>query len=389
MAGLDLGKTSLRIAVSTALVAAAPLCAQSTSAPPDADEIPIALMIDLSSNQTLFVREENRRFVPASITKVMTAFTAFEMLDSGKLMINQRIRVSDATFEEWSGKGSSMFVPRDAMIPVDQLLLGITTISANDGAVVLGEGASGSTANWIKAMNANAQAIGLHDSRFGTPNGWPDQGYTFSTARDLATLAKAILIRHPSKFRRYFGHRGMEFNGITQENHDPISGIVDGADGFKTGFTNQAGYGFLGTAERDGRRLIMVVAGAARESTRDRAAREFIEWGFNAFDSRLLYARNAKVGIARVQDGMLDEVGIAAAGPVRIAVPKNQNANVKISVTYRGPVHAPIAEGEEIAKLRIDVDGLPPTQVPLVATQSVQQANFFTRIGNAFGALLK
>ncbi len=387
MAGLELGKTSVYLTASAALVAAAPLCAQTQIAPPGADEIPIALMLDLSSNQTLLAREANRRFVPASITKVMTAYTAFEMLESGKLVPNQRMTVSDATFEEWSGKGSSMFVGRGDVIPVDQLLMGITTISANDGSVVLGEGASGSAANWIKAMNANAQAIGMRDSRFGTPNGWPDQGYTFSTARDLTTLAKAILTRHPSKFRRYFGHRGMEFNGIAQENHDPISGIVEGADGFKTGFTNQAGYGFLGTAERDGRRLIMVVAGAARESIRDRAAREFIEWGFNAFDSRLLFGRGANVGIARVQDGTVDQVGLSAAGPIRIALPKDGADNVRVSVVYRGPVPAPIAQGEEIAKLRIVVDGLPPTHVPLVASQSVEQATFFGRIGNAFGSL--
>lgn len=371
------------------LAAAMPSHAQSTQpyAAPSAEDIPIALMLDLSSNQTLLAREADRRFVPASITKVMTAFTAFQMLENGKLVPNQRISVSDSAFEEWSGKGSSMFVPRGASIPVDQLLMGITTVSANDGSVVLGEGAAGSVDAWVAQMNAEAQAIGMRDSRFGTPNGWPDAGFTFTTAHDLARLAKAILTQHPSKFRRYFGHRGMEFNGIAQDNHDPISGIVDGADGFKTGFTNQAGFGFLGTAERGGRRLVMVVAGADRESIRDRAARSFLEWGFSAFESRSLLGKGSPVGEVEVQDGEMRRVGLATQGPVRIAVPKGSRADVSLSIVYNGPVPAPVTEGEEIAKLRIEVEGLPPAHVPLVATRSVGQAKFLSRIANAFGGI--
>ena len=374
-----------------AALAAQPLSAQQRLAmptPPAAEIVPIALMLDLSSNQTLLARQENRRFVPASITKVMTAFTAFELIDEGRIDIRQPIAVSDAAFEEWSGKGSSMFVARGSKVPVDRLIMGITTVSANDGSVVLAEGASGSTGNWIALMNRNAHSLGMRDSRFGTPNGWPDEGYTFTTARDLATLAKAILSRHPSKFRRYFGHRGMEHNGIAQENHDPISGIVRGADGFKTGFTNQAGYGFLGTAERDGRRLVMVVAGADSGRARNDAARAFLEWGFEAFDSRLLFGRDMQIGEALVQDGTLERIGLATQGPVRIAVPKT-GGKVEVSIVYRGPLPAPIARGEEIAKLRIAVEGLPLTHIPLVATQDVAAASAVARIGNAFAAIFR
>ena len=373
-----------------ALLGASPSHAQGQRelTPPTAQDIPIALMLDLSSNQILLSREADRRFVPASITKVMTAFTAFQLMEAGQIVPNQRMAVSDETFEEWSGKGSSMFVPRGAIIPVDQLLMGITTVSANDGSVVLAEGTLGSVEEWVSRMNAEAHAIGMRDSRFGTPNGWPDAGFTFTTAEDLARLAKAILTRHPAKFRRYFGHRGMEFNGIAQDNHDPISGIVDGADGFKTGFTNQAGYGFLGTAERGGRRLVMVVAGADRSSIRDRAARDFLEWGFDAFESRRLLGRGSSVGTARIQDGEEKDVGLATQGPVRIAVPAGSNADVSLSVVYRGPVPAPVTEGEEIAKLRIEVEGMQPAYVPLVATRSVAQAGFLSRISNAFAGLL-
>ena len=375
------------LAAIAGLLVAAPADARPVSAgPPSAEDIPIALMLDLSSNQTLLAREEDRRFVPASITKVMTAYTAFGLIDEGRIDIRQPIAVSDAAHRQWRGKGSSMFVARGSKIPVDQLIMGITTVSANDGSVVLAEGAAGSTREWIALMNRNAQKLGMRDSRFGTPNGWPDEGYTFTTARDLVTLAKAILTGHPSKFRRYFGRRGMEHNGIAQENHDPISGIVRGADGFKTGFTNQAGYGFLGTAERDGRRLVMVVAGAESSQMRDRSAREFLEWGFGAFDSRLLFGRDTPIGTALVQDGTLDRVGLATQGPVRIAVPKS-GGEVEIAIVYRGPLPAPIERGEEVAKLRIAVDGLPLTHIPLVASQEVGRASALARIGNAFGGL--
>ncbi len=155
----------------------------------------------------------------------------------------------------------------------------------------------------------------------------------------------------------------------------------------RPGFTNQAGFGFLGTAERGGRRLIMVVAGADRAGIRDRAARSFLEWGFNAFESRSLLGKGSPVGEAEVQDGEMRRVGLATQGPVRIAVPKGSRADVSLSIVYNGPVPAPITEGEEIAKLRIEVEGLPPAHVPLVATRSVGQANFLSRIANAFGEI--
>ena len=385
-------KLSCLLLAAFAVLASSKSFAQESSAsfaPPTASDIPIALMIDLSSNQTLLSRDADRRFVPASITKVMTAFTAFEMMEAGRLLPNQRMMVTDETFEEWSGKGSSMFVPRGGSIRVDQLLMGITTVSANDGAVVLAQGATGSVDNWIEAMNRQARKLGMRDSRFGTPNGWPDEGYTFSTASDLAVLAKAILKRHPVRFRQYFGHRGMAFNGIAQDNHDPISGRVDGADGFKTGFTNQAGYGFLGTADRGGRRLVMVVAGAERSAIRDQAARDFLEWGFTAFENRRLFGAGQIVGHAQVQDGTQGEVELQTAGPVRVSVPRDRNAAVNVSIAYRGPVHAPIRQGAEIADLQIEVGGMPTARIPLVAAHTVEEATTLGRIGNAFRALLR
>ena len=361
--------------------------APSAPAIPAPEDAPIALMVDLSSGQTLYERDADRRFVPASITKVMTAFVAFELMEEKKLFPSQIFTVSDKAFEDWHRVGSTMFLADGQKVSVDDLLHGITTVSANDGSVVLAEGAAGSVDNWLALMNAKARELGMRDSHFGTPNGWPDEGRTWVSARDLATLAEAMFARHPAKYQHYFGQRRFEFNGIEQVNHDPVSGLVKGADGIKTGFTNQAGYGFLGTAQRGGRRLVMVVAASPDSRARNRAAREFLEWGFNALESRRLYLKGAQVGSARVQDGAEGRVPLLAPATIRVALPPESGSDVSLAIHYEGPLRAPIAQGERIAELEIRVPGLPPSRVPLIAGEAVAEANLLQRIGNGIGGL--
>ncbi|GAA4038336.1 D-alanyl-D-alanine carboxypeptidase family protein [Parerythrobacter jejuensis] len=383
--------TAILAACAAVALLAAPVGAQGQNLPqqgPPAQDIPIVLLVDMSSGQTLFAREENRRFVPASITKVMTAFTAFELMEEGVLTPDQVFTFNEAAAEEWYRTGSTMFLEAGQEVSVSDLLMAITTVSANDGSIVLAEGALGSVPEWVARMNANARSLNLQNSFFGTPNGWPDAGRTFTTARDLVTLGQALVLRHPDRFARYFGHRGLRTNGYAQDNHDPISGIVEGADGIKTGFTNQAGFGFLGTAKRGDRRLMMVLAGAGEEPERDAAARALVEWGFSAFDSTQLFAGGARVGSVRVQDGSSSTVPVLASAPILFAVPKGEQASLSLAITYDGPLQAPIAAGETVARLEISVEGMASSSVPLVAAQDVPQAGFLDRIGNAFGRLL-
>ena len=262
--------------------------------------------------------------MPASITKVMTTMVAFEWMERGKLFPQQVMTVRPDTFSAWNRKGSTMYLPHDARITVDELLHGITTVSANDASVVLAEGAAGSVARWAAAMNDTAARLGMADSHFNTPNGWMDDGQTFVTARDLVTLGSAMIRRHPSKYHHFVGKKGLEYNGIRQNNHDPICGVVPGADGIKTGFTNQAGYGFLGSAERNGRRLVMVVAASPRGRERNDAARALIEWGFSNFDSRRLFETNERIAPAEVQDGGVSEIGLVSRRPVRLPLRTSQ-----------------------------------------------------------------
>jgi D-alanyl-D-alanine carboxypeptidase (penicillin-binding protein 5/6) len=345
-------------------------------------EVPIALLVDQSSGQILYAREADRRFVPASITKVMTLYTAFELIDAGKLTPDQNFTMSENTFREWSRKGSTMFLNDTTPVSVDELLKGISTVSANDGCIVLAEGAMGSVEKWVALMNENARNLGMHDSHFGTPNGWMDDGHTYVSARDLIRLADALLEHHPVLFHRYIGHKNMLFNGIFQDNHDPMVGVVDGADGIKTGYTRQAGYGYLGTASRNGRRLLMVVAGVDRPVERARASRDLMEWGFAAFDSRKLLARGDRIGKAKVQGGANRSVGLVASRPVFATAPQGTSGNARLTVHYRGPVNAPIAKGQEIARLEVRIAGQKPYFVPLAAARDVPAANVWQRLLN-------
>ena len=368
-------------------VAAAALAASSVTPrasdplPPPAD-VPIALLVDASSGQTLAAREEDRRFLPASITKVMTAYLAFEMLADGRLKPDQSFVVSQEVASEWSGKGSSMFLEAGERVSVDQLLHGITTVSANDGCIALAEGAGGSVEKWVATMNRTARKLGMDDSHFGTPNGWPDEGNTFVTARDLVKLSEAMISRHPKLYARYFGHRDLAFNGIAQANHDPITGVVEGADGIKTGYTREAGNNFLGSAKRGNRRLVMVVAGIDDEATRAQVSRTFIEWGFSAFEPKQLFAKGAMVGEAQVQGGAARHVALQAPGPIIADFPKGKAPKVTLALHYDGPLVAPIAAGKNVAELEVTLEGFAPYRVPLAAADNVAVANWWQRLRN-------
>lgn len=349
---------------------------------PSKDEAPIALLVDVSSGQVLFSRNADRRFVPASMTKVMTVYLAFELMDEGKLSPAQVMTMRPASWKEWAGKGSTMFLPADARVRVDDLVGAIANVSANDGAIMLAEGYAGSVEAWVEAMNRKARALKMTNSHFGTPNGWPDEGRTFTSAADLVTLGTAMVERHPEKFARYVGRPQFTFNGITQPNRDPLIGHVRGADGIKTGFTNEAGFGFLGTAKRNGQRLMMVVAGIDRNSQRARVSREFIEWGFANFERRKVFQQGEIVGEAKVQGGSSRKVGLVTDRSVYVNLPRSAGGPVSASIVYDGPIRAPIMAGEKVAELRILVPGMEPAIVPLRARDNVGEAGFFTRIWN-------
>jgi len=356
--------------------------------PPEVARIPVSLLVDLGSGQVLQARKPDLSFVPASMAKVMTAYVAFEEMAANRLPPDRIFTVSEATARKWRGTGTSLYLAAGQKLTADTLLRGIATVSANDASVVLAEGHAGSVAGWTAMMNDRARRLGMSNSRFATPNGWPDGGATYVSARDLVTLGGAMIARHPQLYRRYFGQKEMRWNGMVLRSHDPTVGVVAGADGIKTGHTNEAGFNFLGSARRGERRLVMVIAGASSEAERTAAARALLEWGFSAWQARPLFAAGKTIAAARVQGGDAREVPLVAAGPVHASVPRGSAAPVSLRVIYRGPVEAPVAKGAPIAQLEIAVAGLKPGRVPLYAARSVGAAGPVDRLVNGLLGLL-
>lgn len=354
---------------------------------PPAADAPVAMLVDLSSGQVLHARNPDRRFMPASVTKVMTLYLAFELIEAGRLDPAQVFAMSPAVAREWRNTGSTMFLDIGERVRVDDLLLGIANVSANDGAAVLAAGQAGSVAAWTFEMNRTARAIGMTGSNFGTPNGWPDEGRTFTTANDLLILARALIARHPDKFGYYIGRMGFDYKGIAQINHDPMIGKIAGADGIKTGFTNESGFSYLGTAQRGGQRLALVLAGVENGRLRGRLARAYIEWGFSAFEHRRLFDPDAIVGEAQVQNGSARVVALAAGGAVSINLPRGSTGEMTATIKYEGPLRAPLAKAEQVATLEITGPGIAPASIPLFTTEAVGIAGPFDRIINAVAGL--
>jgi D-alanyl-D-alanine carboxypeptidase (penicillin-binding protein 5/6) len=237
-------------------------------------------------------------------------------------------------------------------------------------------------------MNTEAAKLGMTNSHFATPNGWPDDGATYVSARDMVRLGNALITRHGEFYHRYFGQKQFTWNNVTQQNHDPTIGVIPGADGIKTGHTNEAGFNFLGSAERGGRRLLMVVGGAKSEEQRTAASRALLEWGFAAWQSRPLFARGARVGTAMVQGGDARQVDLLAARPIAAVQPSGTGKVAALRIVYRGPLRAPVVKGAEVAELEIQADGMPPSRVPLVTARGIDKAGPLDRLMNGLMGLI-
>ncbi|HEY0164952.1 MAG TPA: D-alanyl-D-alanine carboxypeptidase family protein, partial [Sphingomicrobium sp.] len=261
----------------------------SAAAPPLETAAPVAFMKDLSSGAVLYAKDPDRRIPPASMAKMMTTHLAFHLIKQGKLKLNQTCTVAPETWRQWHGPqaGSTMFLSVGEQVSVENLLHGIVTLSGNDASVVLAECIAGTEPAFAALMNQEAKRLGMNNSNFGNSNGWPDEGVTFTTARDLARLAEATILEAPDLYKAFYQKEsftwGRTLGGnqpITQGNRNPLLGKVAGADGLKTGHTAEAGYGFTGSAEQNGRRLVMVVAGLTSFNQRIDESVKFMDWGF-------------------------------------------------------------------------------------------------------------
>lgn len=363
----------------------------SAAAPPFDTAAPVAFMKDLSSGAILYAKDQDRRMPPASMAKMMTAYVAFDLIAKGEVKLNQMVTVRPETWRQWHSQGSTMFLSPGEQVSVENLLHGVVTLSGNDACVVLAEGLAGTEPAFVALMNQRAKALGLANSNFGTSNGWPDNGVTYVTARDLAELAARTIEDFPELYKKFYSQTEFTWGktlgsgqAITQPNRDPLLGRVQGADGLKTGHTEEAGYGFTGSAEQNGRRLVMVVAGLTSSGQRQQQSISFMEWGFRAWKAVPLVAKGKKVQMAEVQLGDARSVGLVAPRDLAVTVPAGVAGDMKVSVVYQGPVKAPIKQGQHIADLIVQTGDTPPQRMPLVAEKAVDEAGFFGRIAAGF-----
>ena len=350
----------------------------------------VAYLIDLSSGAVLYAKNADVRMPPASMAKMMTTDVAFELIDKGQLPLNKMCTVRPETWQKWHGPqaGSTMFLSPNEQVSVENLLKGIVTLSGNDASVVLAECIAGTEQAFTDQMNALGKRIGLTNSHFGTANGWPDNGVTYVSARDLATLAKWEIEHHYKLYKQFYSLPSFTWGktlgsnqDITQQNRNPILGKVPGADGLKTGHTDEAGYGFTGSADQNGRRLIEVLAGMSSWNERVQESTRLMQWGFGAWQAKPLFQQGAKVGTARVQLGSSSEVPLVAPRNLAVTIPAGLSTGAtSMKIRYRGPLTAPIAKGQEVAELVITTGDTPPQVVPLVAGEDVGRAGFFGRI---------
>jgi D-alanyl-D-alanine carboxypeptidase (penicillin-binding protein 5/6) len=365
-------------------------------APPFDTPALVAFMIDLSSGATLYAKDADRRIPPASMAKMMTTHIAFNLIKEGKLNLGQICQVRPETWQQWHGPaaGSTMFLSPGEQVSVENLLDGIVTLSGNDASVVLAECIAGTEPAFAAQMNEEARRIGMTNSNFGNSNGWPDEGVTYTTARDLATLARATIETTPDLYKRFYTREsftwGKTLGGnqpITQANRNPLLGKIAGADGLKTGHTEEAGYGFTGSAEQNGRRLIMVLAGLGSYDQRIDESVKFMNWGFRAWRSQPLFAIGRKIAEAQVQLGDSATVGLVAPRNLAVTLPGTAGRDIRVKVVYQGPIKAPIKAGQHIADLVVSTPDTPPQSMPLVAETAVGEAGLFGRIWAGLASL--
>ena len=342
-----------------------------------------AMIVEVDTNTVLFEKQAQERMPPASMSKIMTAYVAFGMLKEGRAQLTNELPVSERA---WKLGGSKMFVGIGGRIKIDDLLKGMLIQSGNDACVVLAEGLAGSEEAYVDKMNQKAKEIGLKDSHFANVTGLPDPN-EWMTAQDLITLGTRITQDFP-EYYHYFAEKDFNFNNIDQGNRNPLLYKVAGADGLKTGHTEEAGYSLIGSVLRGDRRVMLVISGLT--SMKDRAAEgeRLAEWAFREFNNYKLFNAGDKVEDADVWLGTDPKVGLTVADDLTVTLPRRTRRDMKVTIAYDKPVPAPIKKGDEIGKVVVTAPDMAPIERPLYAAGNVPQIGTIGRMATLAAYLI-
>jgi serine-type D-Ala-D-Ala carboxypeptidase (penicillin-binding protein 5/6) len=342
-----------------------------------------AILLDATTGAVLMEKDADVSMPPASMSKIMTVYMVFTRLKEGRLSMDDTLPVSERA---WKMGGSKMFVEVGSEIRVEDLLQGVIVQSGNDACIVLAEGLAGSEEAFAEAMTEKAHELGMADSHFANATGWPDPDHR-TTARDLATLALRTIQDFPDYYH-FYSEKEFVWSDIRQGNRNPLLYKSVGADGLKTGHTEEAGYGLTASAVQDGRRLILVVSGLESVRERGEESERLLRWGFREFDNYALFKANDTVDEAPVWLGEAKTVPLVANEDLVLTLTRNARKGMKVSVTYDSPIPAPIEEGQQLAQLVVTPSEGDPLSFPLYAGASVEQKGPLGRLVSAVEFLI-
>jgi len=349
---------------------------------------PYAILIDSESGTVLFEKSADKLNPPASMSKLMTVEVVLHTIAEGKLKFEDEMTISENAWRKGGAPsgGSAMFAALNSRVSVRDLLSGVMIQSGNDACIALAEGIAGSELAFADLMNKRAKEIGLTQSRFTNSTGLHDADHNM-TVRELAKLAQHIIKTYPESYKIY-GEREFLWNKVRQQNRNPLLAMGIGADGMKTGYTKEAGYGLVGSAVNNNLRLILVVNGFKTMKERADEARKLLEWGFRAFEARPLFAQGETVGDAKLYGGAQARVPLVSSSAVRLLVPRAMSDKLSAKVVYSGPVRAPVEKGQPIGKLKVSRGENVVLEVPLQAGESVAAGNLHQRAFDAASELV-
>lgn len=342
-----------------------------------------AIIMDFDTGAVLYEKDADTPTAPASMSKLMTAAIVFEKLKNGELKPTDEFTISE---KAWRMEGSKMWTRVDTKIPLDALLKGVIVQSGNDACVAIAENVAGTEEAFAALMTKKAREWGMKNSTFANSTGWPDENHKMST-RDLATLARKIIKDYP-EYYKYYSMKEFTWEKIRQPNRNPLLYSFNGADGLKTGHTEESGYGLVGSAVVNGERRIIVVNGLSSEKERAAETERLMRAAFNEFTTRTIYKAGAVAGDALVFAGKEPTVPLVTKEPVSMILNRSAAETVAAKIVYEGPVAAPIAEGQQIGYLRVDVEGGDAREFPLYAGKRVRGLGPIGRIGLAAKSLI-
>lgn len=342
-----------------------------------------AYLVDFETGAVLLDKASDERMYPASMTKMMTVYLLMQRLKDGRLSLDDTLSVSE---KAWRKGGSKMWVEVGKQVRVEDLIRGIVVQSGNDATIVVAEGLAGTEEAFAREMTNTARNLGMTGTQFRNASGWPDPEH-YTTARDLAVLAIAIVRDFPEMYH-YFAETEFAYNGIKQQNRNPLLYKDIGADGLKTGHTEDSGYGLVGAAVRDDRRLVVVLNGMSSTSERSQESEKLLNWGFREWNSYALFKAGETVMDAKVWLGSEGTVPLVVEQDVSLTMRRRARNDLKVSVRYDEPIAAPIAAGDQVASLVVTAPGVDTLEIPLKAGADIEQLGPVGRLTAAFNFLV-